>query len=144
MLFQRINRTSPEKVLISVLVEEANGVVEGDSVKWSTTGSAAYPLGVAVVKTAAATDLHVAGVVWNSGKTDTILKDDPCLIQVFGVHSNVKIAGALAAAGLPVIPTATAGQAGAGATPGDDPSARMGISLAAVAAGRAPIFLRLL
>lgn len=143
MLFQRINRTSPEKVFMPVLIEEANGVVEGDAVKWSTTGSAAYPLGVAVVKTAAATDLLVAGAIWNSGKTDTIVKDDIALMQVYGLHGNCKVAGALAAAGLPISPSGTAGQFGAGAT-ADDPAARCGVSLAAVAAGRASLFLRCL
>lgn len=141
MLFQRINRVQPEKAFASVVIEEALGVVEGDCVKWSTTGSAQFPLGSSVVKTAAATDLLVAGVIWNSGQTATLNQGDYALMQVFGVHPNVKISGALATAGLPISPSATAGQAGAGAT-ADDPSARLGVSLAAVAGGRAAIFIQ--
>lgn len=141
MLLQKINRVQPEKVFASVIVEEAAGVVEGDCVKWSTTGSAAFPFGSSVVKTAAATDLLVAGIIWAFGSAATVVLGDYCLMQVYGPHNNTKISGALAAAGLPISPSATAGQAGAGAT-ADDPSARIGVSLNAVAAGRATIFIQ--
>jgi hypothetical protein len=140
MLFQRINRKSPEQIFAAVVIE-AGTVVEGDCMKWSSTGSVAYPLGFAVVKVAAATDMLGAGVIWNSGKTDTINIDDVALLQIYGVHPNVKVTGALASAGIVMTPSATAGTMASG-VPADDPSQRLGNSLGAVSGGRAAIFLR--
>ena len=83
MLFQRINRSHPEKVFISVYNSYGTAPLSnGQVVSWDyvTDGD-----GVSVTKPAAGPGIGCAGVV-----TQTINAGDYGLVQVYGYHSAVR------------------------------------------------------
>lgn len=132
MLFQRISRTSPEKVFGVFKNTDTVARVDGDLVIHNLTlndGNSISP------SAAAATQLTCVGVV-----SGNIAVDDYGLVQVYGYHPNVKaIAGVTAGAAIKSGTTALMVMLGAAA---DDPVAQIGIALTATANGRIKAFLR--
>jgi hypothetical protein len=144
MLLQRISRTAPEKVFAICRNSEASAeMFDGEVVTWSVAVGANH--GSDVLKSAGAAPLTIAGVVSSkaiSGAGNGIAAGEYGPIQIFGYHSAVKTTAAALAAGLTVNgDSAAAAVAGAA---GDDPSARLGVSLKLGATNRAGIFIKCL
>lgn len=90
MLFQRINRTSPEKIFIAVYNSYSTAAItNGQAVQWDFTTDAD---GVGVTRpTARATNqgFATAGIVASS----SIAAGDYGLAQVYGYHSATRVRG---------------------------------------------------
>lgn len=139
MLFQRINRNSPEKVFVSVYNADATALANGDVCTWKTGLTEATGSGLHVNKSAAtATLIHVAGVA-----TGAIAAAAYGLLQVYGIHSAVKATGTITAGTHFVVTAATAGTVKAG-TLGTDDGAYLGSCLVTQSGGVAGVFLRLM
>ena len=104
MLFQRVNRSSPEKVFIVVYNSYSTAAItNGQAVQWDFTTDHD---GVGVsIPTARATNqgFATAGIV----ATSSIAAGDYGLIQVYGYHSATRVrtvtsGGVVAVAGMPL------------------------------------------
>ena len=99
MLFQKINRTDPERIFIVVHNNEGGNLVRGDVVEFDDTAGAVYP-GVSVELADSAAATLVAGVM--EGKTfggGTVAAGGFGLCQVYGYHAAVTTDGTVASAG---------------------------------------------
>lgn len=100
MLMQRINRSNPEKVFITVMNSYSTAsLTDGQVVQWDHQTDAD---GVSVTLPTAGAGYDCAGVV-----ADTIAAGDYGLIQVYGYHSAVRVrtltgGSPAGAAGLPL------------------------------------------
>lgn len=101
MLIQKVNRTDPERVFISVInAESASTLAEGKVVQWVNATNATQPAGVSVKLVAQAINVtsgltaRVAGVV-PAGVT--ISTTGVGLLQVYGYHGAVRSSASLAA-----------------------------------------------
>ena len=90
MLFQRINRTDPEKIFIVVKNSYATAsLTNGQAVIWDYAGEAN---GVAVTKpTDGTTRAGHYGTAFAGIATETIASDAYGLLQVYGYHSAVRV-----------------------------------------------------
>lgn len=99
MLTQRINRTDPEKVFITILNAEGDALQPGKVVEYTLGTNATQAAGVAVelvdtaINVTTGIGTKVAGVVPVGG---TISTGAVGLIQVFGYHSAVRASASLA------------------------------------------------
>jgi hypothetical protein len=86
MLFQRINRTDPEKVFVVVMNSYSSGSLSnGQAVQWDYATDAN---GVSVTKPAGTHGFAMAGVV-----AETIAHNAYGLVQVYGYHSAGRVDG---------------------------------------------------
>lgn len=100
MLFQRINRTSPDKVFIIVHNNEGGNLVRGDVVEFDIPADAGCVPGVSVELADSAAATLVAGVM--EGKTfggGTVANGEYGLCQVYGHHDGIVTDGTVATAG---------------------------------------------
>ena len=137
MLFQRVQRTGPEKVFAICKNTEASAAMsDGECVVYSVSTTANW--GSDVLKSTAAAQLTVAGVV--SGKD--IPAGEFGTIQVFGFHPNVKTTAAALAAGVVVTSDAAAAVVAASvAALANITDQRMGVCLKLGASNRAGVFI---
>ena len=139
MLFQRINRTAPEKIFAICRNSEASAeMFDGEVVVWSAATTAAH--GSDVLKSAGASPLTIAGVVKSraaSGAGNGIAAGEYGTIQIYGFHANVKTTVAALAASLQVN-----GDSAAAAVAAAVEGAMLGVSLKLGASNRAGIFIK--
>jgi len=134
MLFQRISRRSPEKIFGIFQNVDAAAMADGEVAILNITATPTVP-GSEAKKSAGAAPLNVIGVV-----SGAIAIGDFGLIQVYGIHTNVKTTAAALAAGS-TINGDSAAAAVAGAI-GDDPSSRLGFCVVVGASNRAQCFIK--
>ena len=135
MKIPRIVRNLPEKIFgVFQNVEAATAFADGDCIILNITATPTIP-GKEAKLSAGAAPLNVIGI--SSGATPVLGFG---LVQVYGLHSNVKTTAAALAAGASINgDSAAAVVAGAAA---DDPSSRLGFCVVVGAANRAKCFIK--
>lgn len=141
MLFQRINRSSAEKVFVAVYNADSTALANGDICTWKTGLTEATGAGLHILQsTTTAAMITVAGVAIGEIKIGAY-----GIIQVYGIHSAVKTTGTVTAGTHSVITSTTAGTGKASTASGaDDTACCIGPCIITASGGRAGVFLRVM